>query len=214
MRRLILVLLLLAVPAILMAQHSSATDAAHGSEKVGAGAAHPGAEHGGEHETPKFLGVPAWIFKLVNMLLFIGVLGYLIGKPVRSALTERTASIQRVAQEARERREKADHVASDIQARLAHLEEELRNIRDRAEQEGKRQKRELLAAADAEATRILRNARAEVDSRLKNAKSELTEYAGQLASERAEQLLRERITPQDQAKLFKDSLEQVGEVRS
>jgi F-type H+-transporting ATPase subunit b len=214
MRRLILVLLLLAVPAILMAQHSPPTDAAHGSEKAAAEAAHPGAEHGGEHEAPKFLGVPAWIFKLVNMLLFIGFLGYVIGKTVMSMIAERTTSIQRAAQEARERREKADRVASDIQARLAQLEDELRNIRDRAEQEGERQKRELFAAADAEATRILQNARAEVDSRLKNAKSELTEYAGQLASERAEQLLRERITPQDQAKLFKDSLEQVGEVRS
>lgn len=210
----ILVILLLAVPAILMAQHSPPPGGAHGSEKAGAEAANPGAEHGGEHETPKFLGVPAWIFKLINMLLFIGVLGFLIGKPVRSALAERTASIQRAAQEARERREKAGRVAFDIQARLTHLEEELRNISDRAEQEGERQKRELIAAADAEATRILQNARTEVDSRLKNARTELTEYAGRLASERAEQLLRERITPRDQAKLFKDSLEQVGEVRS
>jgi F-type H+-transporting ATPase subunit b len=214
MRRAILVLLLLVIPAILMAQKTAPADVAHGSEKVAAEAAHPGEEHGGEHEAPRFLGIPAWIFKLVNMLLFIGVLLYLIGKPVRSALAERTASIQRAAQEARERREKADRVASDIQARLASLEEELRNIRDRAEQEGERQKRELIAAADAEATRILQNARAEVDSRLKNARSELTEYAGQLASERAGQLLRERITPQDQAKLFKDSLDQVDEVRS
>lgn len=214
MRRLIFILVLLAVPAFVLAQPHSPTDVAHGSEKVGAEAAHPGEEHGGAHKEAKFLGLPAWIFKLVNMLLFIGVLGYLIGKPVRGALAERTAGIQRAAQEARERREKADRVATDIQARLAQLEDELRSIRERAEQEGERQKRELIAAADAEAARILQNARAEVDSRLKNAKSELTEYAGQLASERAEQLLRERITLQDQAKLFKDSLSEVEEVRS
>lgn len=214
MRRLLLILLLMAIPAMLMAQPQSPTDISHGSEKVGSEAAHPAEEHGAAHEEPRFLGMPAWIFKLINMLLFIGVLGWLIGKPVRSALAERTAGIQRASQEARERHEKADRVATDIQARLAQVEEELRLIRERAEQEGERQKRELIAAAEQESSRILQNARAEVDSQIKHAKGELTEYAGQLASERAEQLLRERITPQDQAKLFKDSLDEVGGARS
>ena len=53
-----------------------------------------------------------------------------------------------------------------------------------------------------------------MDNRLKHARSELTEFAGELASRRAEEILRERITPEDQAKLFKESLKEVGEVRS
>ena len=214
MRRLVLALLLLAIPASLMAQAASPAHAAHGSEKAGSEPAHAGEGHGGGHVEAKFLGMPAWIFKLINMLLFIGVLGYLVGKPVKGALAERSAAIQQAAQEARERREKANRVAADIQARLTQLEEEVRTIHERAEQEGERQKRELIAAAAAEATRILQNARAEVDNRLKHARSELTEYAGELASRRAEEILRERITPEDQAKLFEESLKEVGEVRS
>jgi F-type H+-transporting ATPase subunit b len=213
MRRLILILLLLAVPALVLAQPKSPTNVAHGSEKVGAEAAR-GEGHGEEHAAPTFLGVPAWIFKLVNMILFIGLLGWLLGKPIRSFFGERGAGIQRAAQEARERMEKADRVAGDIQARLTQLEQELEVIRERAEHDGERQKKEILAAAEAEAERILQSARAEVDNRLKNAKSELTEYAGQLASERAEQLLREKITPQDQAKLFRESLNEVEGARS
>lgn len=212
MRRLILALILVVFPLVAIAQASSPTDVAHGSEKV----AHETAtgEHGEGHEEPTFLGVPAWVFKLVNMIAFIALLGWLIGRPAKGALSDRTTSIQSAAEDARIRREKADRVAADIQARLSQLEDEVRSIRERAEQEGERQKRELIAAAEAEATRILQNARSEVDSRLKHARHELTEYAGQLASERAEQLLRERITPEDQAKIFKDSLQQVEEVRS
>ena len=37
------------------------------------------------------------------------------------------------------------------------------------------------------------------------------EYAGELAAGRAEAILRETITPEDQRKLFRDSLTQVGE---
>ena len=213
-RRLLLLFVLAAFPTFLIAQAHQADDIAHGSEKVASEAAHPAAAHGGAETEPTFLGFPAWIFKLVNMFLFLGALVYFIGGPVKRAIAERHAGIQSAAAEARAHRAKADQVAGDIQARLAQLEKEVVTIRERAQQEGERQKAELLAAAEAEASRILASARSEVENRLKNARQELTEYAGQLASDRAEQILRERITPQDQAKLFQDSLRAVDEVQS
>jgi F-type H+-transporting ATPase subunit b len=86
----------------------------------------------------------------------------------------------------------------------------VRAIHERAQAEGERQKRELIAAAEAESQKILANARNEVDNRLKHARTELTEFAGQLASDRAEQILREKITEQDQKNLFNESLREVG----
>ena len=57
---------------------------------------------------------------------------------------------------------------------------------------------------------ILASARNEVENRLKHARTELTEFAGQLASDRAEQILREQITEADQKKLFAESLSEVS----
>jgi F-type H+-transporting ATPase subunit b len=105
-------------------------------------------------------------------------------------------------------------MASEIQARLSAIEAEVRAIHERAETEGERQKRELMATAETEAQKILTTARTEVDNRLKHARAELTEYAGQLASERAEAILRETITEKDQKNLFQESLREVGEVHS
>jgi F-type H+-transporting ATPase subunit b len=209
--------LLMLVPAVLMAQQKAPTapdNVAHGSEKVSHEVAHPNEEHGDAETEPKFLGLPAWIFKLINMLLFIGVLGWLIGGPIKRALADRGAGIRKAADAARERRAKADQVATDIQARLAQLEEEVRTIAERAKIEGERQKRDLIAAADTEAAKILASARTEVDNRLKNARRELTEYAGQLASERAEQIMRDGMTDEDRARIFRESLREVEEVKS
>jgi F-type H+-transporting ATPase subunit b len=214
MRRLILILVLLFIPVVLHAQADNPTDVAHGSEKAGHEAAHPNEEHGGHTEEPKFAGLPAWIWKLANMLIFIGALAFFLGGPIKRSLADRHTAIQAAAEEAKARRQKADQIAGDIQARLAQLEDEIKQIHERAQQEGERQRRELIAAAEAEAQKILAQARNEVDNRLKNARHELTEYAGQLASERAEQILRERITPEDQKKLFDASLREVEEVRS
>ena len=213
MRRLITILLILVVAPALFAQvDKTGGTAAHGAEKAAHAEAHPGegAAKGAEHHEQTYFGIPGWILKLANMLLFIGVLIYFAGGPVKKAFAERSAQIKQAALEAKERREKADRMASDIQARLSAIEAEVRAIHERAQAEGERQKRELIAAAEAESQKILTNARHEVENRLKHAKTELTEFAGQLASERAEQILREQITEADQQKLFRESLHEVG----
>ena len=175
-------------------------------------ATHDEAAGAAEHHEDVYFGfVPGWVLKFLNIVLFIGALIWVLKGPVLNAFAARTEEIKRQAVEARERREKADRLAADIQARLSQIEAEVVAIRQRAESEGERQRKELVAAAEAEAAKILQTARNEVDNRLKFARKELTEYAGELAASQAEQILREKITPEDQRKLFKDSLNQVGE---
>jgi F-type H+-transporting ATPase subunit b len=211
LRLLFCIVLFLFVPALLLAQNAT-NDVAHGSEKAAHEQTHPNEAHGEGHEAPKtYFGIPGWILKIVNMILFIGFLAWLAGGPVKKALAERSEAIRKAAQEARERRATADRLASDIQARLTQIENDVKAIHERALQEGDRQKRELIAAAETEAQKILAAARQEVDNRLKHARHELTEYAGELAAERAEAILREKITDADKHKLFNESLREVGE---
>jgi len=216
-RRLLLIVILMFATTALFAQATDSTGgtAAHGAEKEAHKTAHPTEDHGeGEHAPTSYFGIPAWILKVANMLLFLGLLIYFIKGPVGKALTDRSAQIRREADEARERRQKSDQMASDIQARLTQIEAEVHAIHERAQAEGERQKRELITAAEAEAQKILAAAKSEVDNRLKNARKELTEYAGQLATERAEAILREKINEQDQRKLFDESLRELSEVKA
>lgn len=211
MRSLLAVLLVAAAPLLFAEVEQTAT--AHGTAAETHAPASTG-DHAAasEHHEKTYFGIPGWILKTVNMLLFFGVLAYFVGGPVKKAFAERSAAIRAAAQEARERREKADRMANDIQARLTTIEAEVRAIHDRAQAEGERQKRELLAAAELESEKILSNARTEVDNRLKLARKELTEFAGELAAQRAEQILKEKITEQDQRNLFQESLREVREV--
>ena len=213
MRRLFILFALLALASFALAQPNSPSSVAHGSEKQAHEVAHPTEEHGHGGEAPKtYFGIPGWLLKFINMVAFLGLLGWWIGKPVKAAFASRSEQIRREQEQARERRQKADQMAADIQARLSQIEQDVRSIRERAEAEGQKQKQELVAAAEAEAAKILQAARNEVENRLKSARHELTEYAGQLASERAEAILREKITDEDQQKLFDESLREVGQV--
>lgn len=167
------------------------------------------------HAEPRtFLGIPVWIVKLVNMALFFGFLGWLIVGPVKKVLHDRRERIRQQLAEARERNTRADGMAEEIRERLRKLEEEVAMILRRAEEEGERQKQQLMAAANEDAEKILRSARGEVDARVKAARKELTEYAGELAAQRAHRLLAESLTETDRRKLFEESLTALPEERS
>ena len=112
MRRLVLILLVLVTPALFAQVDKSGGTAAHGAENEMHKQAHPD-EHGAaaeEHHEKTYFGIPGWILKLANMLLFLGALGYFLGGPVKKAFAERSAAIRRAADEAKERRAPSEAV--------------------------------------------------------------------------------------------------------
>lgn len=206
---LLIILSAVALPAKDQAQgHASA-------KAVGAGSDATGAEHAQEqHEEKKYFGIPAWILQTANILLFIGLLVYLVRKPVGQMFRGRSDTIRTQLSEAKTRREKAERLAEDIQSRLSQIETEVGTILQRARDEGDRQKKEMIAAAESEAEKILASARNEVEQRVKLARKELTEYAGQLAADRAERILEGALTEADRRKLFTEGLQGLAAEKS
>lgn len=214
MRKPFVLLLLILLNSVAFGQHEPAHPPATDTSHAQPAEAHNGDSHGGGHEEKSYFGIPGGVLKLLNMLLFFGLLAWFVGRPIKAGLISRREKIRQDLQEARDRREKADRMAADIQGRITRLEDEVALILKRAGEEGERQKEELIAAANAEADKILRSARAEVDARLKLARKELTDYAGELAAERARSLLEETLTDSDRRKIFDESLEDIAEERS
>ncbi|HVT04582.1 MAG TPA: F0F1 ATP synthase subunit B [Thermoanaerobaculia bacterium] len=197
------------------AEVSGTDHSAQGSEKVAPEGAQASEAHGeGEHAPETFLGIPTWILKLANMLLFIGVLVYLLKGPIGSAFRARGEQIRAQLEEAKARRTKSDQLATDIQSRLSGIEKEVQSVLTRAHDEGERQKREIIESARNEAEKILNTAKNEVEARIKQARKELTEYAGTLAADRARQILETSLTEEDRRRLFDESVRSVGESRS
>lgn len=199
--------------------------AGDGQEPAHEGEIHPGepgqAPHAeeaheaeGEHHTPTFLGLPMWVWNLVNLILFFGLLYWLLKGPIGRAFADRRAGIRAALAEAAERRAKSDSIAADIQAKLEQIEGEVAAVLARAQEEGERQRAEMIEAAEVEAAKILAQARAEVEARTKAARQELTELARELSVERAGLLLQQSITDEDRRRLFREGVSEIAEVQS
>jgi F-type H+-transporting ATPase subunit b len=171
-----------------------------------------GAENG--HAGQTYFGIPAWVLKLLNVVVFLGLLGWILKGPITTAFAARGEQIKTELAEARERNAKADRLAADIQARLDQIQSDVAAIVERAKVDGEKQRAEIIEAARLEAEKILASARGEVDSRIKQARSELTDYAGTLAAEKAHEILASSMTDADRRKVFADSVKAIEETKA
>jgi len=163
-----------------------------------------------EEAAQKFLGLPVEIWKLVNLLLILGLLVYLLGKPFNTHFRKRREELDDAIDRAGAERDKALSLASEMTARLASLEKEIAEIRARGAAEGENEKRAQIDAATRDAEMLRRNAADEIERRLAAAKKDLARAAADLAADRARDVIAGAITDEDRRRLLDESVQNVA----
>jgi F-type H+-transporting ATPase subunit b len=159
---------------------------------------------GGEAAT--FLGLPVVVWKTANLLLFFGLMWWLLKKPLASFFGERRAEVAKTLEKAEENRHRAEALAAELSARLSQIDAELSKLKVSAKQDAEAEHAALLAQAEEDAERIVSRTKGEIESRVRHARAELTGYAGDLALEIARDLLARQVTAEDQRRLVSEGV--------
>jgi F-type H+-transporting ATPase subunit b len=169
-------------------------------------------QEGSEH-AEKFLGLPLWLWQLVNLALFIGVLLYFVARPMTAAFRKRQLEVEERRRQAENHRAEVQRLTREIEERTARLEREVVEIRRQGAVEGESARAALAERATAEAERVLAEAREEIERRLVSAKAQLRETAAHLTAETAGELLSREITDADRRRLLEESVARVKSTR-
>jgi F-type H+-transporting ATPase subunit b len=159
----------------------------------------------GEHAS-RFLGLPLWIWQILNLGLFLAVLVYFVAKPMAAAFRKRQLEIEERRLQAEKQRGQVQRLSAEIRERTAKLEREIEQIRVQAVTDGKSARAELSARADEEAARAGKDAQEEIARRLAEAKTELRRTAAALTAERSTEILSREITDEDRRRLLDDGV--------
>jgi len=164
-----------------------------------------------EKEAPTtFLGLPVWLWKTANLLVFAGLLVYLLAKPVSRFFHTRREEIARQIAEAVRQREEAVRMKAEMESRIASLQGEIAALRERLRSDGERERADLERKGDAEAARLLGQLDQEAQRRVAEARTQLAGEAAQLAADMAMELLERELTPADRERIFKRTLERLS----
>lgn len=158
------------------------------------------------HGAEKFLGLPMWIWQILNLGLFFVVLFYFVAKPLGQAFRNRQLEIERRRLEAEKQRASVEALARDIRERTAKVEREIEEIRKQGRADGEEARKSLAARAEEEAVRIRKDAEEEIERRVVAARDELRRTAADVAGKTAAEILSREITAADRERLLDDGV--------
>jgi F-type H+-transporting ATPase subunit b len=122
-----------------------------------------------------------WLCVLLNFAVIAGAIFYFSKKNLPSVFRNRTATIQKAMQEARQASEEANRRLAEIENRLSRLGAEIAGMTAAAEKEAAAEGVRIKAAAEEDARKIVESAEQEIAAAAKLARRELTTYAANLA---------------------------------
>ncbi len=142
----------------------------------------------------KLLGISVqteyWVLYTIDFLLIALAIGWLWKKNLPGAFRERTATIRKTMDEAQAASADANRRLSEIEGRLAKLDQEIAQMRASAEVDAAAEEQRIRAAAEEDSHKIVQAAQAEIESSGRAAQRELKAYAAELAVTLAEQRMR------------------------
>ena len=164
----------------------------------------------GEHAA-KFLGLPLWLWSLVNLALFLGVMLYFVARPLAAMFRKRQVEVEERLKEAKALRAEAARLEAQVRERMVRLDQEIVEIRARGSAEGEAERAALSEKAEREAERVRREAEEEIGRRLAAAKQELRRTAADLTAAAAREMLAAQIDDQDRRRLLEESVARLSE---
>lgn len=150
------------------------------------------------------------IFRWLNFLLVFGGIGYLIAKNGGSFFRGNAQAIAASIHEGTAAKEEAQRQLREVDAKIAHLDREVDELREAARRDSTIEAERLNASGLAEIEKIRMAARVELAAAERAAQHELREIASSMAVQRAGELLNSRMNVETRAKLFRSFLDDLG----
>lgn len=153
------------------------------------------------------------VAKIFNLLLFVGLLVYFLRRPILEAFRSRRESIRSELLRAQEERNAALAQLQEVEARLARLNGEVEQIRAQAQREAAEEGQRIERATEEEIRKLREQARREIENASKAARAGLREYAAEQSVRMAEEIIRRDMRPEDDERLVKGYVEELGGIR-
>src|SRR5256885_9060743 len=150
------------------------------------------------------------VWKLVNLLIFVLVLVLILRRPLGEAMRARREGIRRDLMRAQEERNAALAKLGEIEARLAHLDIEVAEVREKARREAEEERARITRSTEVEAQKLREQALREIESAGKAARQELRIFTAEQSVQLAEELIRREMRPEDDARLIDLEVEEIG----
>ncbi len=145
---------------------------------------------------------PGLLFALINFAIFVTLLVKFAGPKLATYLRVRHETVKGQLDEAAQLRAEARAKLDEYNRRIEGMDQEVTRLMSEIRAEAESEREAMLANARSQAEAMKRDAQLRIESEIARARLALEREVVAAAVAAAEKVLRERTTPEDQARLF------------
>jgi len=162
-------------------------------------------------DLPEWLNYPGLeVWRFLNLAIFVTLGVLFLRTKISEALASRRDAIQKELAAAQNERETALAKLGEADSLLGRLDEDVRAVREQAQEEAKAERQRLAAATDLEIQKLKQQGQREVETAAKVARKELRQYLAQRSIEVARESIQRQMRPEDDTALIRES---IGDLR-
>ena len=161
--------------------------------------------HGGVHNA--WLKIDTW--KVLNFGILVVVGFFLAKKPVSNFFSSRAKSIEGEIKELEQKKADAQKKLAEYQTKFKNLDQESKQIVKDYIKQGEEARTRILAEASAQAEKLEDMAKRNIEQEFKSAKTKLRQEIVEMAMEKAEEVIIDSISSDDQDRLVDEYLKKV-----
>jgi F-type H+-transporting ATPase subunit b len=158
-------------------------------------------------------GTKGWVstdtFRVMNFTVLAVALVFILRKPLSQALSSRIKGIKEQLAELEARKAEAEKQLAEYNDKLSQLEKEAEKIVDDYVRQGNEAKARILKEAEASADKLQAQARRNIEQEFEQAKSELQKEIFEKSLVKAEEIIRSKISGEDQDRIVDEYLKKV-----
>jgi|SRR5579885_1392125 len=148
-------------------------------------------------------------WSLINFVLFVGLLFFVLRKPVKEFWASRAEQIRFTLHESNKLKREAQERYDALKRRIDRLESEAQSLVQQMEREGEAEKKRMMEDGEKLALRIREDSARIMTQEIQKARETLKAQAVELSMELAEKMVRENFKDSDQKKLSDEYLTDV-----
>lgn len=158
-------------------------------------------------------GTKGWVstdtFRVMNFVVLVVALGFVLRKPLSQALSSRIKVIKAQLDDLEAQKAEAEKQLAEYNDKLAQLEKEAEKIVDDYVRQGNEAKARILKEAEASAEKLQVQARRNIEHEFGQAKLELQKEIFEKSLVKAEDIIRNKFTGEDQDRIVDEYLTKV-----
>jgi F-type H+-transporting ATPase subunit b len=153
------------------------------------------------------------IYPFINLIILVTVMVVYLREPLRTFVRTRHETLRDELQRVRNLLSGAQTKHDEFSSKLKAMEAEIQSLRDQARQDAAASKSKIVAEAQRLSATIVSDARVSAQGLFSRLRQELFADVGAKVLDRAETLLRERLTGDDRARIRNEFSAQVESVQ-